>query len=196
MQVEFPDIETRISIPITEEEYFDFCAKNPDIRIEREANGDIIIIPPCGRETSSRNSDFSAQLDFWAKRDGRGRAFDSSAEFVLPSGAAYSPDASWLLKSRLVKLSREQKRSFLPVCPDFVIELLSPSDSRSRLKAKMRAWIENGAQLAWLIDADRRTVTLYRPGQEPEDRVDVPSVDGEGPVAGFRLELQDIWEGL
>jgi Uma2 family endonuclease len=196
MQVEFPDIETRASIPISEEEYFEFCAKNPDLRIEREANGDVIIMPPCGFETSSRNNDVARQLGNWAKKDGRGRAGDSSAEFLLPNGAAYSPDASWVLKSRLAKFSKEEKKHFLTLCPDFVIELLSPSDSRTRLKAKMRAWIENGAQLAWLIDADRRIVTIYGPAQEPEDRVDLPFVDGEGPVAGFRLELQDIWEGL
>jgi Uma2 family endonuclease len=196
MQVEFPDIETRLWLDLDEGEYFDFCMKNRGLRIEREATGEIIVLPGCDGETSYRNATASAQLGNWAKLDGRGCACDSSAEFILPNGAAYSPDGSWVLKSSLAKFSREEKQRFLSLSPNFVFELLSPSDSHSRLKAKMRMWIENGAQVGWLIDADRRTVTIYRPAEEPEDRVDVPYLDGEGPVAGFRLELQDIWEGL
>ena len=196
VRIEFPDAETRLQLNLDDAGYLDFCIKNRDLRIEREANGEIVVLPGCGGETSYRNALASAQLGNWTKIDGRGRACDSSAEFTLPNGAAYSPDASWVLKSRLAKFLKEEKRRFLPLCPDFVIELLSPSDSRSRLKAKMRVWIENGAQLAWLIDTDRRTVVIYRPGQEPEEQFDVPYVDGEGPVEGFRLELQDIWEGL
>ena len=207
MQVVLPDRETRASIevcgdevhgerPLNDEEFFDFCMKNPGLRIERYANGEIIIMPPAGMETGYRNSDVSAQLGVWTKKDGRGAAFDSSAEFILPSGAAFAPDASWMLKTRLASLSKEEKTRFGRLCPDFVIELKSPSDRLSSLKAKMEEWIENGAQLGWLIVPERRKVYVYRPEGSAEELTNIDSVDGEGPVAGFRLELVDIWEGL
>jgi Uma2 family endonuclease len=202
MQVLLPDHETCASYtirgepPMDDDEYYEFCMNNQDLRIEREANGEIIIMPPTGGETGYRNSDLTAQLRAWTKLDGRGRAFDSNTEFFLPSGAAYAPDASWVLKSRLAQFTKEQKRRFLPLCPDFVVELTSPSDRLSKVMSKMREWIDNVAALGWLIDADRRTVYVYRPGKEPEELVDISNVDGEGPVEGFRLELGDIWDGL
>jgi Uma2 family endonuclease len=202
MQIELPDIGTRARIdvqgdrPMDDDEYYEFCMKNPDLRIEREANGEIIIMPRTGGETGYRNSELNFQLTAWSKRDGRGRAFDSNTEFFLPDGAALSPDASWVLKDRLAMLTKEQKRRFLPLCPDFVVELTSPSDRLNKVKSKMREWIDNGAALGWLIDADRRTVYVYRPGTEPEKLVDVDHIDGEGPVDGFRLDLSDIWQSL
>jgi Uma2 family endonuclease len=201
MQVVFPDIETRARVdngdgPMSEAEFFEFCSQNSDLRIERDASGEIIIMPPTGDETSYRNSDLNMQLAAWSKRDGRGRAFDSNGVFLLPNGAARSPDASWVLKTRLDRHTKEQKRRFLPLCPDFVIELTSPSDRRPRVKAKMREWLENGAFLGWLIDSDNRTVYIYRPGQDPEELVNVDHVTGEGLVEDFRLELAEIWEGL
>jgi Uma2 family endonuclease len=201
MQVVFPDIETRARMdngagPMSEAEFFDFCVQNPDLRIERDASGEIIIMPPTGDETSYRNGDLTMQLGAWAKRDGRGRAFDSNSEFLLPNSAARSADASWVLKARLDRFTKEEKRRFLPVCPDFVVELVSPSDRLSKVKAKMREWMENGAALGWLIDPDTRTVYIYRPGQDAEELVNVDHVAGEGPVEGFRLELADIWRGL
>ncbi len=130
-----------------DDEFFEFCAGKPKLRIERCASGEIIIKPPAGAETAYRNSDLTAQLTVWAKRDGRGRAFDSNTEYILPNGAALSPDASWVLKSRLDTFSKEQKKRFLPLCPDFVVELTSPTDRLNKVKAKMREWIENGAAL-------------------------------------------------
>jgi Uma2 family endonuclease len=201
--INLPDVETHARFELTEEErplnddeFFEFCARNPRLRIEREANGEIIIMPPAGGETGYRNSELTAQLAVWAKGDGRGRAFDSNTEYILPNGAALSPDASWVLKSRLEKLSKKQLKQFLPLCPDFVVELTSPTDRLRRVKAKMRQWIENGAQLGWLIDADRRTIYVYRPEREPEDLVDVDKIAGVGSVEGFVLELGDIWRGL
>jgi Uma2 family endonuclease len=181
---------------MTDDEYFDFCAHNPELRIERTAEGDILIMPPAGGESSYRNNVISARLLIWAERDGRGRVFDCSVQYFLPNGAAYSPDASWVLSSRLEKLTKTEKRKFLPLCPDFVVELMSPSDRLPKLKAKMREWIENGAQLGWLLDPDRRTVYIYRPGIEPEQLVNPERLAGEGPVAGFVLELETIWAGL
>ena len=123
-------------------------------------------------------------------------AFDSNTEYILPDGAALSPDASWVLKDRLDQFSKEQKGRFLPLCPDFVVELTSPTDRLPRVKAKMQEWMDNGARLGWLIDADRRTIYIYRPDQKPEEVVEVDHIIGEDPVGGFRLELTDIWQGL
>jgi len=207
MQVVLPDRETRAWIEVcgdevhddrllNDEEFFDFCMKNPDLRIERHANGEIVIMPPAGMETGYRNSDVSSQLRVWAKADGRGVSFDSSAEFILPHGAAYAPDASWILKSRLAPLTKEEKTRFGRLCPDFVVELKSPSDRLSSLKSKMEQWIANGVQLGWLIIPEKRTVCVYRPGEPAEELRDLDHITGDGPVAGFRLELSDIWQGL
>ena len=207
MQVVLPDRETRASIevcgdeingdrPLNDDEFFDFCAKNPDLRIERDTNGEIIIMPPAGMETGYRNSDLSSQLRVWAKADGRGVTFDSSAEFILPSGAAFAPDASWILRSRLASLAKEQKEGFGRLCPDFVVELKSPSDRLSSLRSKMEVWIANGAQLGWLIVPEKRIVFVYRPDRPVEQLQGIDHILGEGPVAGFRLELTDIWQGL
>jgi Uma2 family endonuclease len=206
MQVVLPDTETwRLlevrgdktdsSRPLNDREFFDFCMKNPDLRIERRTNGEIVIMPPAGMEAAYRNNDLSGQLGNWAKSDGRGVAFDSSAEFILPSGAAFAPDASWILKSRLAALTKKEKTRFGRMCPDFVVELKSPSDRLSSLKSKMTEWIANGAQLGWLIVPEKRTVYVYRPGTAAEELKDLASLAGEGPVAGFRLELSDIWQG-
>jgi Uma2 family endonuclease len=202
MQVELPEafIEATVRIEtgcrMDDDAFWDFCAANPDLRIEREPNGDIVIMPPTGFETGYRNNDIGFQLTAWARRDGRGVAADSSTEYYLPNGAARSPDASWVLKSRLASFTKEDKQKFLHLCPDFVVELMSPSDQLPQAKTKMQEWIENGAQLAWLIHPKKRTVYVYRPGREPEELANVESVAGEGPVAGFVLELQAIWEGL
>jgi Uma2 family endonuclease len=200
MQLLVEELERPVAIQwergMTDDEYFEFCAENRDLRIERSAEGDILIMPPVGGESSFRNSELSAELRIWARKDGRGRAFDSSVEYFLPSGAAYSPDASWVLRSRLDKLTRDEKRKFPRLCPDFVIELMSPLDRLSKLKAKMREWMENGAQLGWLLDPDHRTAYIYRPDRETEQVVNPERLAGESPVAGFVLELSDIWAEL
>jgi len=199
MQMVLNDIETDSPIrflparPMSDDEYFAFCAVNPDLRIERTAEGEIEIMPPTGFETGDQNADLTMQLRAWAKRNGRGRAVDSSTEYILPSGAARSPDASWVLRSRLANLTPEQKKKFLRLCPDFVVELRSPSDRLRQVQAKMREWMDNGAKLGWLIDPDSRSVYIYRPGQSTERLVDPDRVEGEPPVEGFVLEMADIW---
>lgn len=199
MQMVLKDIETDSPIriqparPMTDDEYFAFCMANSDLRIERTAEGEIEIMPPTGFETGDQNADLTMQLRMWAKRDGGGTAVDSNAEYILPSGAARSPDASWVLRSRLAKLTPAQKKKFLRLCPDFVVELRSPSDRLRQVQAKMREWMENGAKLGWLIDPQTRSVYIYRPGQTTERLIDPPRVKGESPVAGLVLELADIW---
>jgi Uma2 family endonuclease len=200
MQILVEELERPVAIQwergMSDDEYFQFCADNSELRVERTAEGDIVVMPPAGIESSFRNNEVSAELRNWARKDGRGRAFDSSVEFLLPSGAAYSPDASWVQESRLDKLSRTEKRKFPHLCPDFVIELMSPSDRLPKLKAKMREWMENGAQLGWLLDPDNRTAYIYRPEREPEQVINPERLTGEGPVAGFVLVLADIWAEL
>jgi Uma2 family endonuclease len=196
--VALPEAEWRLGSDrmIDDEEFFALCVENRKLRIERASNGEIIVMPPAGGETSYRNSGLIAQLYNWSERDGRGRAFDSNSEFFLPNGAARGPDAAWVQKDRLAQLTKEQKRKFLYLCPDFVVELVSPSDRLSKVQAKMTEWMENGAALGWLIDADSRTVYIYRVGKEPERLINVDYVDGESPVDGFRLKLTNIWAGL
>ena len=200
MQVVLNHIELQARILVepgyrmTEDEYYDFCQANADLRIERTAEGEIVIMAPTGGETGYRNHDLTVQLGIWARQDRRGRAFDSNTEFILPNQAARSPDASWVERSRLAALTREQKRKFVPLCPDFVVELTSPSDRLAQVQAKMREWIENGARLGWLLDADNRTAYVYRPGREPEKLLGPTEIAGEGPVAGFVLDLKEIWD--
>jgi Uma2 family endonuclease len=187
------DPESRMS----DDEYFDFCMANPDLRIERTAQGEILIVPPAGGESSYRSGDAFRRLGNWAERHGRGRAFDSSAEFILPTGAALSPDAAWVSDRRLSGLSKAQRRKFLPVCPEFVIEVMSPSDRLKAAKEKMRDWIRAGVELGWLIDGDERTVYIYRASEgDAEIRTGILKLAGEGPVAGFELDLTEIWAGL
>ena len=199
MQVVLNDIETRTPIVIqperrmTPDQFYDFCAANPDLRIELTAEGEIVIIPLTGAETGYRNSELTAQLRNWSRRDGRGRAFDSNTEYLLPDGSALCPDASWIERSRLAGLTREQKRKFTPLVPDFIIELTSPSDRLPRVRKKMEAWISNGVKLAWLLDADHRTAYVYRPRRGPEKLLAPGELKGEGPVAGFVLDLAEIW---
>ncbi len=181
---------------LSDNELFDFCALNSELQVERSAKGEVIVMPPAGGESSHRNMSISMQLYAWSRRDGRGRAFDSSAGFFLPNGAMLSPDAAWIEKSRLQALSREQKRKFIYLCPDFVIEILSPSDRLNATKRKMSEWMANGAELGWLIDADEQSVYVYRRSQEVELRVSPLSIAGEGPVANFQLDLQDVFAAL
>jgi Uma2 family endonuclease len=203
MELVLPDIETLASArieterPMTDDEFWEFCSCLPDnLRAEREPNGDIIVMPPAGGESSNRNVFILIQLGAWAIADGRGEAFDSNTNFILPSGAARGPDAAWISNARLATLTSRQKRRFIPLCPDFVVELKSPSDRLPRLKAKMEEWIENGVQLGWLIDPDTRTVHIYRPGTQTEERKDAESIAGEGPAAGFVLPLAQVWRQL
>ena len=183
--------------PMSENEYYAFCSANPNIRFERSALGEIIIVPPAGIESDYRNAGVVAQLGQWAERDGRGKVFGPSAEFILPSGAAYSPDAAWVSNKKLGKLTKEQKRKFPPLVPEFVVEVMSPSDRLKAAQEKMEDWISNGVELAWLIDGDRQTVFIYRAGQfKPEKRIGEATLSGEGPIKGFKLDLRRIWEGL
>jgi Uma2 family endonuclease len=170
----------------------EFCAANPDWRLERSAQGEILVMAPAGGEAGYRSADVLGQLRDWAVEDKRGRAFDSSAGFRLANGAVRSPDAAWVLKERLAGLTKAQKRKFLPLCPDFVIEVLSPSDRLADLQAKMREWIEQGVQCGWLIEPDSQSIELHVPNRAVETLTGVERIEGRGVIEGLVLELQDI----
>ena len=178
---------------LTDDQFFDFCATHSDYRIERSPEGKIIIMSGTGGKTGNRNATLTAQLYVWASRNRRGVAFDSSTLFRLPSSAMRSPDAAWVDRSRLAELSEEAKERFLPLCPEFVVELTSPSDRLPSVREKMREWMDNGCQLGWLLHASARTALIYRAGREVETIVAPTQLNGEGPVAGFTLDLAAIW---
>jgi Uma2 family endonuclease len=176
--------------------YLAFCKANPNLRVERTADGEILIVPPAGSDSSYRNAKVTAQLNVWAEEDGRGKVFDSSSQFMLDDGSALSPDAAWVSNVSLRGVPREKRKEFLPLCPEFVVEVKSPSDRLKKAKEKMEQWIANGAQLAWLIDGDAQTVYVYRKGHAPKSHRGIAKLAGDGPVSGFVLQLSAIWKGL
>lgn len=180
-------------IQMNEEQFFQFCRINDEWRIERTMEGVLEIMPPTGGGTGNRNFKLATRLGVWTERDGTGVAFDSSTGFVLPNGATRSPDASWVRRERLADLSAEQKERFLPLCPDFVVELRSLSDRLENLQDKMREYLENGARLGWLIDPEGRTIYVYEPGKEIRTLHNAEKVSGDPILPGFVLDLRQIW---
>lgn len=182
---------------MSDDEYFEFCMANPDVRFERTEEGEILIVPLAGLESNYREHDAATQLRNWAKRDGHGKGFGATAEFILPTGAALSPDAAWVSNERLAQVPKPKLRQFLPLCPEFVIEVMSPSDRLHAAQKKMESWMRGGVDLGWLIDGDNRKVYIYRAGSAiPEIRADIAELAAEGPLEGFVLDLRDIWAGL
>jgi len=187
-------LHTRPVFEMSDESFFDFCQANREWRIERNSEGEILAMPPAGGETSLGNAILTTVLTTWAGQEGTGVAFDSSGGFQLPSRAIRSPDAAWVKRSRLAVLTPEQKKRFLPLCPDFVIELRSPSDPLQTLQDKMQEYIDNGALLGWLLDAPNRRVYIYRPGLAVECLEHPSALFGAPELPGFVLELAKIWE--
>jgi Uma2 family endonuclease len=182
------------SVDLSPDQFFRLCRDNPDARIEFTAQKEIIIMSPTNSKTGIRNAEITFQLVNWAKQDGRGVAFDSNAGFTLPNGAKRSPDASWILKSRWDALTPEQTEELAPICPDFVLELWSPSDVLQELQAKMSEYMANGAQLGFLVYPGKRQVWVYRPNQEPQFLNEPSSVLGDPELPGFALNLTEVWK--
>jgi Uma2 family endonuclease len=178
---------------LSADDFFALCAANRDLRIERTASGEIVIMPPAGGATGNRNQRINTGLGNWTERDGTGVGFDSSTGFILPNGATRAPDAAWVRRDRLAALSPEQKERFLPLAPDFVIELRSPSDSLAELQAKMEEYIANGVRLGWLIDPIERMAYLYRPGVAPKRLVGPEQLTGDPELPGFTLPMAEVW---
>ena len=182
--------------PMSDDEFAEFCSEHPGLFFEMSADGELIVMAPTYSFTGIQSLEIGAELRMWARKDRRGFAADSSTGFVLPNGARRSPDASWTLKSRIEKLDAAQRKKFWHLCPDFVIELKSASDRPRAIHKKMIEYLANGAQLGWLIDPGTRTVSVYRREGEVETLTGVSSIAGEGPVAGFVLELASVWNPL
>ena len=180
-------------IKLTSEQFYKLCEENPDLKLERNANGELIVMPPTGGETGKTNSKFNLQIGLWNEQTELGEVFDSSTGFTLPNKADRSPDASWVEKSRWSALTPEQREKFIPLCPDFVIELVSPSDSLKKSQEKMQEYMENGCRLGWLINRKKREVEIYRPGQDVEVLQSPLTLSGENVLPGFVLNLQKIW---
>lgn len=180
-------------LDMNEDEFFALCQLNRDLRLERTAEGDLVIMSPAGGETGNRNARLNAFLTVWALNDGSGEPFDSSTGFLLPNGAMRSPDAAWVKRFRLAVLTPEQKKNFLPLCPDFLIELRSPSDSVEVIQGKMQEYLANGARLGWLIDPFDHRVFVYRPRAVVECLENPTTISGDPELPGFVLDLIHIW---
>jgi Uma2 family endonuclease len=188
------DLSALLTLPkMSDGQFYEFCRTNPELRIERNADGEVIVMSPAFSDTGNRNLKISQQVANWADADGTGEVFDSSAGFTLPNGATRSPDTSWILADRWNALSPEQQASFAPIVPEFVIELRSSSDTLSGLQEKMQEYIEQGVRLGLLIDRKNRTVHVYRPALAPEifENPEVVNCDPELP--GFGLKMGRIW---
>lgn len=181
------------SLKLTDEQFYQLCIDNRDLHFERNAQGDLLIMPPTGGETGNRNGRLIQQLFNWSDRDATGIAFDSSTGFKLPNGANRSPDASWIPLAKWDQLTDQQKQRFLPLCPDFAIELLSPSDQLIKTQSKMQEYLDNGMLLGWLIDRQQQQVEIYRQCKSVEI-IDKPdSLSGEELLSGFILDLKPVW---
>jgi Uma2 family endonuclease len=179
--------------PLDDAALYELCLRNPDLRIERSAAGELIVMPPTGGESGRKNASLTTDLTIWARADGTGMVFDSSTGFVLPNGAERSPDAAWLLRTRWEALSDDERERFPPLCPDFVVEVRSRTDRLDPLHDKMREYVANGARLGWLVDPAGRVVWVYRPGGAV-DRLDAPaSLSGEAVLPGLSLSTAIFW---
>jgi len=180
-------------LQVSDQQFYDFCRTNPDLRIERNANGEIIVMPPAFADTGNRNGRISGQLFVWSEADATGEAFDSSSGFTLPNGATRSPDAAWILSDRWNALQPEQQASFAPIAPDFVVELRSSRDILVSLKEKMEEYIANGVRLGLLIDRKNCQVHIYRPNRSPEILDNPETVNCEPEMPMFALKMAKIW---
>ena len=180
-------------IELTEEQFAEFCELNRDLRIERTATGKLEIMSPTKGFTDNRNVKITTQLEIWTQRDGTGMAFGPSMGYTLPNGAMRSPDASWGSLSRLSELTPEDLNRFIPICPDFLVELRSDTDRLSVLHARMQEYMDNGARLGWLIDPQNKRVYAYRPEAEVEVMENHESVSADPALPGFVLDLTEVW---
>jgi Uma2 family endonuclease len=190
---EAPTSVVSLHWPLSDEDFAKLCALNPEMRLEYTSTRDLIIMPPTSSETGERNASLTADFVLWNRSRGAGRVFDSSTGFMLPNGAKRSPDVSWISTQRWDALSDEQQHGFAQICPDFVLELRSPSDRLLDLQGKMQEYLGNGAHLGWLIDPLEHRVYIYRPGEAVERLDDPREVSGEPVLAGFVLQLSHIW---
>lgn len=182
----------KLKIDLTDEQFFELCQRNRDYQFERTALGEVLIMSPSGSDTDRRNVKITTKLDIWNEQSNLGEVFGPSAGFKLPNGADRSPDASWIKRERWDALSEKEQAIFAPICPDFVVELRSPSDSLKELQQKMEEYIQNGVRLGWLIDRKNKRVEIYRPGQDVEILQNPSTLSGEDVLPGFVLDLAKV----
>jgi len=180
-------------IQLSDEQFFELCRTNPDIKFERNANGDLIIMPPTGGETGRRNADLTADFVIWNRQTKLGEIFDSSTCFKLPNGADRSPDVAWIRQDRWDALTPREKEMFPPIAPDFVLELMSPTDTLQATQAKMQEYIDNGVRLGWLIDPKTQQVEIYRQGRSPAVLSSPTTLSGDEVLPGFTLDMAVVW---
>jgi Uma2 family endonuclease len=178
---------------LTREQFYQLCEENPDLQLERNAQGELVIMPPTGGETGRSNVNLILQLASWNEQKQLGEVFDSSTGFTLPNGADRSPDVSWVEKSRWDSLTKKQKEKFIPLCPDFTIEIMSPSDTLKKVQEKMHEYMSNGCRLGWLINRKKQELEIYRIGQNVEILKSPQTLSGETVLPGFVLSLEKIW---
>ncbi|MEH2323553.1 MAG: Uma2 family endonuclease [Nostoc sp.] len=180
------------NLQFTDDEFAQIVSVNKELRLELTAEGELIIMAPTGGETGNRNFELYLDLGVWNRQNKLGKAFDSSTGFKLPNGATRSPDASWVKIERWDALTPEQRKKFIPLCPDFAVELVSESDDVEDTKAKMQEYLANGLQLGWLINPKDKQVIIYRCNQAPEILQAPTNLSGEDVLPGFVLNLQQI----
>jgi Uma2 family endonuclease len=181
------------NVALTQDQFYQLCCDNRDLRLELTAQKELLIMPLPGPDTSRRNAIIVTDLSIWARQDGTGITFDPACRFILPNGANRGPDASWISRQRWDAMTPDQRRKGAPFCPEFLVELMSPSDRLSEQKEKMEEYIANGLQLGWLIDADDKMVYVYRPGDAPEMLKDPTTLSGEPVLRGFIFNVTQIW---
>jgi Uma2 family endonuclease len=177
---------------VSDYDFWRLCQLNPDLRLERDASGELIVMPPAAPDSGHRNAGITAQLWNWNQKSGLGVDFDSSAGFTLPNTAIRGPDASWMTRARWDALSKQEREKFSHICPDFVVELRSKNDDMSTLRRKMEEYITQGIKLGWFIDPRGGTVEIYRPGQSVEVLKRPAMLSGENVLPGFILDLKGI----
>ena len=181
------------NVGLTQEQFFQLCSDNRDLRLELTAQKELIIMTLPGPDTSWRNAIITSELTNWARRDKTGIAFDCACRFIMPNGANRGPDASWLSRDRWDALTADQKRKGAPLCPEFLVELMSPSDRLTAQQQKMEEYLANGLQLGWLMDPDKKTVYVYRPDMTVQILENPSDVSGEPVLPGFGFHIADIW---
>ena len=180
-------------VKLTDEQFYQLCQDNPDVKFERNAKGELIVMPPTGGETGKRNAKLTARFVLWNEQTQLGEVFDSSTCFKLPNGSDRSPDVSWIQLERWNALTPEQREKFPPIAPDFMLELMSPSDSLSVVQAKMQEYMDVGVKLGWLIDRKTGRIEIYRQGETKEVLEFPTRLSGEEILPGFVLDLQIVW---
>ncbi len=185
-------LQLPLALKLTDEEFEQIVAVNKELHLELTSQGELVIMSPTGGETGTRNFDLLGQLWFWNRQNNFGKAFDSSTGFKLPNGATRSPDASWIKMERWNILTTQERKKYLPLCPDFAVEIVSQTDDIEDTQAKMREYISNGLRLGWLINPKAKQVEIYRPNQEVEVLNCPTSLSGEDVLPGFILDLANV----